>query len=446
MRKISGLILDVHDDVGGEIIRSMFPTQDAIPEVIKTAHALTADERQSLPDDVFALVMVNDEHRMRKFACHDPGNTALSVLYFLKTAHKLPEEARVVAAENLKIACSWYDLDVPKEIDELVLMKEAGIGTALTLMQLPGQVQNTSQNIKSNMAHINQAERGGNMVVTMDQMKGKHAEVTGTSDMPLSAPSVKEVKKMPPVKTAGMRLMSPVVDVSGLEPTKAQWQKVASHHALGDRYPLDSYDQVKTAGAYFEQHGSKFSLEDRREYCQNLVKRASELDIPLSETVLRYGGESYASDEELKLAMDSRNRCLDEEDAREVLRSLFEKKAQLDPDLFAIALHQFDKTAGLDQLYGHSIVDPYLSTFGTEKVAEDEEEDWTEIIGNDVLTARELKRYAKTSASTLEMLFGEDMAEEFRKSPVSIFRSLPMDQKRVIMRLATDNTPAGADL
>ena len=117
MQKLSGLILDVYDDRKGEVFKAIFPTRDEVPDLIKSAHFMTEDERRALPDDVFALVLHDGDVTLRKFACTDPANVELSMLYFQKTAHKLPVEAQKVAAKNLLVADGWF--------------KGAGIGGAL---------------------------------------------------------------------------------------------------------------------------------------------------------------------------------------------------------------------------------------------------------------------------------------------------------------------------
>lgn len=117
MEKLSGLLLDVYDDVTGSLFREIFPNRQEVPELVKSAHLLSAAERQSLPDDVFALVLRDGNVTLRKFACVDPGNVALSMLYLSKTAGKLPKEAQQRAARNLLTAEDWY--------------KSAGIGGAL---------------------------------------------------------------------------------------------------------------------------------------------------------------------------------------------------------------------------------------------------------------------------------------------------------------------------
>jgi hypothetical protein len=116
MEKLSGLILDVYDDTPGEVLKGMFPTMESLPEIIKTAHHVTPEEREQLPDDVFALILHDGPVELRKYACVDKGNTCLNVEYFLKTAHKLPAEAQKVAAANLCTACDWYGIEVPEPL------------------------------------------------------------------------------------------------------------------------------------------------------------------------------------------------------------------------------------------------------------------------------------------------------------------------------------------
>lgn len=121
MEKLSGLVLDVYDDSDGTILRELFGTSDKIPELTKQAHALTAEERGLLPDEAYALILMNGDIELRKFATIDAGNTALSIAYFLKTASKLPVEAQSVAAENLWAACDHHGLEAPEELKKVAL-------------------------------------------------------------------------------------------------------------------------------------------------------------------------------------------------------------------------------------------------------------------------------------------------------------------------------------
>lgn len=102
--------LDFYDDRTGSVLRSRIPNRGDIPDFIKTAERLSSGERRKLPDDVFALVAFDGGSKLRKFACVDKGNTALSVIYFLENKDRLPVEAQKTAAANLLTACDWYSL------------------------------------------------------------------------------------------------------------------------------------------------------------------------------------------------------------------------------------------------------------------------------------------------------------------------------------------------
>jgi len=234
--------------------------------------------------------------------------------------------------------------------------------------------------------------------------------------------------------------VNPRVSVDGKEPPKIIQEKTAQHFAMPSiqRYPLDSYTEVKQASSYFETYRSQFAPAHRREFCEHLVKRAGVLGITVSDEVQKYGGEGYAPYAELEIAFGSRALLVDD-DHRILLSKLAESRPSVDPETFAVALEEFDKLAGLDQLYDSELMDPYLSVFG--KTAGDIDPDGSHIIGNDYVSNQQLKDL--TGARHLELLtktFGADFMKEFVKDPVGMFNSLPADQKKVIARCA--NEPA----
>lgn len=231
--------------------------------------------------------------------------------------------------------------------------------------------------------------------------------------------------------------ISPRVDVSGKEPPKLITEKQAQYLAMPSigRYPLDGLDQVKQAAAYFDEHQGSFSPRHSREFCSNLVKRASTLGVEVSDTVQKYGGAGYASAAELDIAMDSRCLVLDD-DSQAVLGKLAEARVAMDPDDFAVALEEFDKLAGIDHLYGSDVLDPFLSTFG--KTAAEGSEDGSHVIGNDIVTNNQLRELATTHCDDMKQHYGDDFVEEFKKDPVGIFKSLPVDQQKLISRQANE--------
>ncbi len=327
-------------------------------------------------------------------------------------------------------------------------------------------------------------DMGGNVVE-------KQAELAGTYDMPNSPPGTKRVdqgKEKAVIKTAaaqGMteddflklafssegssksapsletnenealtaenikaqpqaKALKPTVDVSGREAPKPVLQKAASRYALPmlGKYPLDSYEQVKQASAYFDEWQVRMSPEMRREYCQNMVKRATELSIPVSALAERYGSSSYAPPHQIKIALDARRSVLASEEQRDMLDKIAEARPGMLPENFAVTLSEFDQMAGLSEFYGGDVPDPYFSTFakvGTAGVKQESEEDpeGAILLGNEYLPKRKLILFSKTGKDVMSARFGEELADAFIKDPVSILKSLPRDQQLVVMRLAS---------
>ena len=483
--QLSGLVLDVYDDFSGGVLRELYPRFDDIPGKVKTAQSLSAEDREKLPDDVFALVLVNNGQAQRKYACIDEGNTLLSLHYFLKNAYKLPVEAQRSTAENLKVACSWYDLEVPEPLEKIAL------GAMSALMALP-ILKGTSSAIKDNQA-TQAAVQGGQkgMIVTPEmRAMAKQGEVSGTVLAPNQGPgdpgtapkSKTTILKTalvghlvtggshgkdiepdvvhPPTKeqkprSPQAREMHPTVDVSNKEPPRMIKQKEAEHFALPEqhKYPLDSYAQVKAASAYFDTYSRHMAPATRHEYAVNLVKRAEQLDLSVSREARKYGSEDFAPEIEIKAAFDARRievahntdalKLLGE--VEKVARYRMWKSASADaltesytPAQVVELLAEFDKVAGLDHHYDRGIPDPYYSVYGFEK---DATADFTETIANDTVTGADLRRLARVGAFTVKTTFGADFQEEFLKDPIGIFKSLPLDQKKMLMRIASSTGP-----
>jgi hypothetical protein len=254
-----------------------------------------------------------------------------------------------------------------------------------------------------------------------------------------------------PDKNPQAQAINPRVDVSQQEPPKVITKKEAQYHALPSQgmYPLDSYADVKMASAYYDEWGVRFSPEHSHEYCCNLVKRAEALGIKVSDTVRKYGSEKYASAPEISAGILGRLNVLQDEEHRDLLSKLASERMMLTPDLFAATLSEFDKLAGLDQMYGRDVLDPYYTTFGFEKTAsetldDDDGDNGSHIIGNDYVTNKQLKRLVHGPMEPLKVHYGEDFVEEFRKDPIGIFKSMPADQKKHISRMAAEeDMPTG---
>lgn len=463
MEKLSGLVLDIRDDgFDGAVFRSIFT--ESVPAIIKQAAALTPELDARLPDDKFALVLHDGDVTLRKFACIDPGNTALSVEYFLRTGHLLPEEAQKTAAINLVTACGWYGIEAPQDLEKIAL----GLGSLVNMgLTVPGMARQAKMNLDA-------SQGAGHMVVTPAQRQSlmKGAEASGTALMPMAGPTTTPLPPktvIPKVGSAGFlgdhgieaggavkpddnidkshsaeqpkRLpqagtLNPHVTVTGKEAPGLLKLKTAEFYALPSlrRYPLDRYDQVKEASAYFDEWSGRMDPAHRREFSVNLVKRAHQLRIKASDEAEKLASATYASPAELDIALDARRSIILSDEHLGILDKIAEQRVSLEPTAYAELLGQFDKLAEIDGHYDRFIPDPYTSTFGVQKEAAD-----SIVVGNDYMTVPQLKRLAKVGLSTVKHRFGHELADEFVKDPVSVFNSLPLDQKKTMMRMVSDN-------
>ena len=113
--RYSGVVIDWYDDKG-DTLKEKFPAIDDLPSVIKQANIRP---REKLANEDFALVAIDGGHVLRKFACHDAGTTAMSVIYFMENHDKLPAEAQKIAAANLVDACLAYRITPPVQMTKM---------------------------------------------------------------------------------------------------------------------------------------------------------------------------------------------------------------------------------------------------------------------------------------------------------------------------------------
>jgi hypothetical protein len=459
----TGSIVDFYDDPQGLVLRERLP-QEQVPEFIKQAEFLDEAARDSLPDDVFALVMVDQGEKLRKFACTDKGNTALNVIYFMENRDRLPEEAQKVAAANLAQACAWYDLDIP-----IGLHKEAGLGS---LLKAPGKV------LSGGLMASDMAGRASTGMAAHRQMMSKTQELVGSNIMPTSSDTEKTAsdaatqthysklvekkygmpegqvynKINPPdaeldalwqqaVAKTKKASLQPYVDVTGQQPPAKIKQASAQRFCLVKtgqaRFPIDSYGQIKQAAAWFDEYGHTLHPAERREYCVKLAARADEVGIEVSDLIKKYGSPSYATDGEVNVAVCTRmQHWAEDSPERDMLQGLMEKAASVPPDVFCEALRQFDEATGMNHLWDDEIYDPYFSTYGFMKKAS-----WKWEEGNDRITDEDLHQGLHESKRAIKESFGEDFLDEFLKEqdPTVFFDSLPRDHKRILARIITDH-------
>lgn len=250
-----------------------------------------------------------------------------------------------------------------------------------------------------------------------------------------------EPNKHPQMSLSGL---APHVDTSDQHrPDHVAPKLAATHYALGNKYPIDTYLQVKKAAAYFEEYENFFTPAQKREFCVNLVKQANKMVLKVPHTVCKYAGEGYADDAVLEMGIHSRKSAagFDEMHCR-ALDAIFEKRAELTPEGYASVLAQYDRLSGFDGEYATGlVVDPVVSTFAMAKLAASEDENFKDDIDGEFITGEKLLEVRHLLKMRLEKIFGEDMAVEFGKDPIGVYKSLPRNEKKIILRMAHDNSP-----
>lgn len=481
--KTAGVVFDFYDDPRGRILKEVFPTPEDLPDFIKTAHILSPTEREILRDDAFALVMQNEGKILRKFACVDPGNTLISLLYFEKTAELLPEEAREAARQALlarAIEQGFVEQEKTAAKEKKKTVPTSMSRTRDSALQ-PTVGDEADWAARTNLISVRGGADSGRVIPTANQMNMKTAGAEaaakgwGSAVKPHLDKALDFVKKNPwqsaglagagvvagrMSKNAGVEKTAAVravpnhfegteendtlaglhdtveqligrapIDVTGKEPKPKVEHEKAKLAAL-EHYPLDSYADVRAAVDYFSQSWTAFNPQDRHEFCKLAAPRAYEIGLEVPELMLRYGSTEYAPDVEAHLAS---RRANSEPKFHEVYDALQEKQAELDPEMFAELLCKADSASGLSDHWGGAVQDPWYSTFGgqgQEKTAFGWEG------GGYQVDAEKLQGVAASGA--LKGSFEDDLVKAFEKDPVAIFSSLPDDTKALIAQIATE--------
>jgi len=229
-------------------------------------------------------------------------------------------------------------------------------------------------------------------------------------------------------------------------------QKTASHittepvepddskhfYALGNRYPMPDASYVKQASNYFEQYEREFhDAEDRHVFAANVLARAEELSVSLDnkEKLSKYAGEEYGDllESQLKLRQEL---LWHKPEMAASLDKLAANKSGTEPLVFAKVLNSFDKHAGLSKYHGRAIADAYQSTFERRFTKTASGYSWEDESTGLTITEKELEKVADEKYSKIKGYFGSSVADQLKKHAVSIFESLPINAKEVIVKIA----------
>ncbi len=353
MQKVATMVLDINDD-DGALLKELF-SFDALPEQIKTANLTTEH-------DDWALVLNVEGTEFKKYACNDPGNTAISLVYFLNNYDKLPDEAVKIATVSLLDSMGRFKMYVPPELKAIA----------------------------------KECEKYG---PTYTRSKWESRDNLYNMDTP----------------AAGHKIAAETVVKS-------------AKYKLLDKYPIDTFEQVKLAMTYFDNYWTECTPEERREYCVGLEKRANDLLTVVSPNVSNWAGSEYG--DRFEGFIDKRRRYVSQDEGK-TLDLLLEKRAFVSPDTFAEALKEFDLVNGLDSRW-NELNDPYYVTFS--KTAK---EHWYYHTDEARIYEKDLHDLAMRT-DMLNKQFSKEFAMKFISSPKSTFNEASEPVKKLLTRMCRD--------
>lgn len=201
------------------------------------------------------------------------------------------------------------------------------------------------------------------------------------------------------------------------------------------KYAMPDVSYVQKAEEYFEKHASIMDPETRKEFGENLSRRAKELGHTLSkEAALKFSSNTYVRDPKEALAI--RDSLVKVATHRRVLKKMASFVDKTQPKEFVDAIFLFDKKAGLQKYYGKNLQDPYLHLLQGAPISKTASYKYKEEYTGQFLTGQDLTRAFEKKASKIKEYFGESLADGLKKHGIEAFEALPKDTKSIIGQIA----------
>lgn len=404
-------IIDLYDDPKGSVLKNKL-THDQIPPVIKEGHILTKSEVKEVPNRLFSLIMADNGRHIRKFACPDAANTAMSTFYFLENWKELPAPAVKTAAANLVTASEWYDLPVPNSLKKLAGLGSTVWGAIPVAPHMPSMLS------------------GGFGALTAPSMwkAGKKRSAQHLKSLGI-APQTVSKSLFGARPKYGSAELEPFVDVTGEPPIK---EKLASLQKKAKPFTISSPDDVKRAVELYKEKRGEAHPTSKVEFCRELVKCASLMGLAanLPQEVKHYASSKTASPQFMQAGLMVRREMLGPERFEVYIQKISNIKGN-DQDEIAEKIASADKDYYLDQYWGPQLPDPWYITRGLEKTAEYRFNE----AGKSV-TGTQLRNLAKNGKEDIKKYFGQEFMQGFINEPVLIFKSMPLKQKKILISLA----------
>lgn len=374
-KKLASQVIDFYDDQS--YLLNIYKSESEIPEAIKKASLNAKDHEYAISVDGFKKYPINDE-----------GNFYLSLIYYNKYAHELPKELYKEATLNLMESLTRWKKPIPSELKDMADdLKSKGI-----------EVQTRTRDWDDRFN-------------TEDVMKDSGYSLSGER---------LTKKEIPPVK----REKGPFDRFRESIDKKDKTEKVAAV------YPMNTFSQIKEATKYFDNYYKDFSLEERRDFSTILEKRANDLMEDTSPIVKKYASNSY--DPNFTSYTNLRKQFIPI-DAHYVVDELIKNADSVSATKYAEALKTLDEEFGLDFFWDKTLPDPYYSTLGIEKKAED---NWRYSY-REVHINKDHLKLLTNRFHQLKDMFGPEIAEDFIRDPIKTFNRLNDEQKYIAARYAS---------
>ncbi len=320
LQKLASTTIDFYDDP--TLLKELFSVPSEIPEVIKLAE---------YPDNQHDFALIVDG--IKRFPVNDQGNFLLSAYYLDKLGHTLPSQLQKEATMNLYENITRYKTPVPESFEGIV------------------------ERLKAKGIELRTRERDWSDQLNLDRV----VDEEGYSDAG---------KPLTYTRSPESTREDGPFDKKIKDDHKEEKTEKLAHFAL-DKYPINTYSEIKTASDYFDRYHTQFAPKERTEFSSALYKRAEELNVKVSPLVCKYAGTDY--DLTFKQYADMRKEYLVPEE-QYIIDELVKNASSVSPHTFAEALEIFDKEYNLDQYWDQILPDPYYSTLAAqEKTAEEDE-------------------------------------------------------------------------
>lgn len=216
--------------------------------------------------------------------------------------------------------------------------------------------------------------------------------------------------------------------------------------ALAEKYPIDTEEQLVKAAEYFDKNLSRFHPDDRVKVACNLDSQAGKLKVNLNHSwITNYSRleKSAALSPNFERSMRLRKEACVRHDVS------LPKVSGIDnpPDPLALideivktsedhstkeilhTLIEFDKRAGIEYLYDHQIMDPYITVFGD---TNNPEFDSVKLAGD--ATQYDLVRASRDQEklAAIKDKLGDEFVSEFEENPITSLSKLGSPEKTIL--------------